>query len=394
MRTWPASRVLALPRVGSRLTVDWAESARARGVTVLQTSGTPHTPPPAHVLEAANRAALANGTAPSQGLLELRAAIARKLERENGVAADPETEILVTSGAQQALCLTLLATLQAGDEIVVPTPSYFVDALIALSGAAPSFVPLDPATGYALDVERVAAAVTERTRAILLVNPSNPGGHVARGDELEALGGLIRQRDLLLIADESYERIIYDGRRHLSAGARADLAGRVVTIQSCSKTYALAGWRVGYLAGPAAIVAQGRKLLEWVQLGCDYVSQHAALAALTGPQDWTGDIRDGFQRNRDALIATLGRPAGVPYVVPEGNPNLFPDFRGSGRPAEQVALHLLEHHGIRTTPGEYFVMPGHVRLEFGGELETVAEVGRRLARAAAELVVSPIAARR
>lgn len=388
MRDWSTPRVAALPRVGSRLSLDHAERARARGVDVLKTSGTPHTPPPAHVLSAASRAAGENGSAPSQGLPSLREAIAAKLQSENGIRVDAATEVLVTSGAQQGLLLTLLGTVQAGDEVIVPTPSYFIDALIALSGATPVFVALDPATGYALDIERIRRAVTSRTKAILVVNPSNPGGHVATAEELGALVELSTGQDLLVIADESYERIVYDGRRHLSVAALPGAAGRVVTIHSCSKTYALAGWRVGYVAAPGSLVAQLRKLLEWVQLGCDYVPQVAALAALTGPQDWTFAIRDTFQRNRDRLVAELGELAGVPYVIPQGNPNLFPDFRATGRSAEEVAMHLLERHGIRTTPGEYFQAPGHVRLEFGGDADTIAEVGRRLAKAAIELTAT------
>lgn len=385
-RDWRAPRIQALPRVGSRLSLDEAERAGAGGVPVLKTSGTPHTPPPAHVLEAASRAARDNGTAPSQGLPSLREAIAAKLDRENGVRVDPHREVLVTCGAQQGLFLAIVGSLQAGDEILIPTPTYFIDAPVAVSGATPVFVPLDPARGYALEAERIEGAITARTKALLLVNPSNPGGHVATAEELAALGRLAERHDILLIADESYERIVYDGRRHVSVAALDGLARRVVTIHSCSKTYALAGWRVGYLAGPAPLVGEFRKLLEWIQLGCGYVAQVAALAALTGPQEWTLEIRDMFQANRDRLIQELGRCARVPYVVPQGNPNLFLDVRAVGRPAPDVADFLLERHGIRTTPGEYFHAPGHLRLEFGGEPETIAEVGRRLRKAMAELL--------
>jgi aspartate/methionine/tyrosine aminotransferase len=247
-------------------------------------------------------------------------------------------------------------------------------------------VPATPATGYALDVNRIAGAVTPRTRAVVLFNPSNPGGHVATAAELGALGDLAARHDLTIVCDESYERIVFDGRQHLSVGALPAVRDRVVTVHSCSKTYALAGWRVGYTAGPASAVAAMRKLLEWVQLGCDYVSQHAALAAVAGPQDWTYAIRDAFQANRDRLVKEAGPLPAMPYVVPEGNPNVFLDVRGTGRSAAAAASHLLDGHGIRTTPGEFFQTPGFVRLEFGGALETVAEAGRRLVRAAAELV--------
>jgi aspartate/methionine/tyrosine aminotransferase len=368
--------------VGSRLGLDRAAAARARGVDVLALSGTPQTPPPAHVLEAAARAARESGTAHSQGLPALREAIAAKLARDNGIVADPETEVLVTGGAQQGLCLALMAVLDPGDEVVVPTPAYFLDGLLALAAVHAVWVPTSPATGYALDVDRIARVVTPRTRAIVLVNPSNPGGHVATPAELQALGALAARRDLTLVCDESYERIVYDGRRHVSVAALPGVRDRVVTVHSCSKTYALAGWRVGYAAGPADAVAAMRKLLEWVQLGCDAVSQHAALAALAGPQEWTFAIREAFEANRDRLVKEAGPLPGMPYVVPEGNPNLFLDVRRAGRSAAEVAAHLLDRHGIRTTPGEFFQTPGFVRLEFGGALETVAEAGRRLVRAA------------
>ncbi len=385
MRDWIASRVAAMPRVGSRLSLDHADRAKARGVGVLKTSGTPPSPPAEHVLEAAARAVRDNGTAPSQGLIELREAAAAKLRRDNGVVVDPATEILVTSGGQQGLLLAMLGALEPADEIIVPTPSYFIDALVALSGATARFVPLDAGTGYALDLDRIADAVTDRTKAVLLVNPSNPGGHVATVGELQALVDLAGRRDLLVLADESYERIIFDGRTHQSVAALSGSAGRVVTVHSCSKTYALAGWRVGYVVAPAPLTAQFRKLLEWTQLGCDYVSQHAARAALSGPQGWTWAIRDRFEENRNRLVDEAGKLRHVPYVIPEGNPNLFLDFTATGRSADAIAEYLLNRHGIRTTPGEFFHTPGHVRLEFGGALDTIAEVGRRLARAANEL---------
>jgi aspartate/methionine/tyrosine aminotransferase len=388
VRDWTAPRVARLPRVGSRLGLDLADAARARGVDVLKTSGTPTSPPPAHVLEAASRAALENGVAPSQGLPELRSAIAAKLARDNGIHADAATEILVTNGAQHALFLTLLGVLEAGDEVVVPTPTYFVDALIDLAGARAIPVPLDPSPGYPIDAGRIRRAISGRTRALLLVNPGNPTGHVATADELSAVADLAIERDLLVIVDESYERIVYDGRSHVSIGADARLAGRVVTIQSCSKTYALAGWRVGYLAGPPGVVAQLRKLLEWNALGCDYVSQHAALAALRGPQGWTETIRDDFRANRDRLVDELLGLEEMPFVVPEGNPNLFPDVGRLGADATAVAAYLLERHGVRVTPGEYFQAPGHVRLEFGGAPEVVVEVGRRLRQAVRELALA------
>jgi len=383
---WTALYISRLPRVGSRLSLDQAEHARAHGISVLKTSGTPRLPPPAAVLEAASRAVRENGTAPSQGLIELREAISEKLRRDNGILADPATQILVTNGAQHGLFLALVGALGPGDEVLVPTPSYFVDGLIALSAGKAVFAPLEAATGYALDIDRLNGAITPRTKAMMLVNPGNPGGHVATEEELTALAELVITRDLLLIADESYERITYDGRRHHSVGAFERLAGRVVTIHSCSKTYALAGWRVGYVAGPPSFIAQLRKVLEWVELGCDYISQKAAAAALSGPQDWTGAILVSFQRNRDHLVTELGAASGLPFVVPQGNPNLFLDIRGSRRSATGVAEYLLERHGIRTTPGEYFQTPGHVRLEFGGEFDVITEVGRRLRRATEELL--------
>lgn len=386
MRDWVAHRISVLPRVGSRLSLDQAEAARARGVSVLKTSGTPLMPPAPHVLEAASQAARENGSAPSQGLPELREAIAAKLRRDNGIVVDPGTEVVVTNGAQHGLFLALVGTLGPGDEILVPTPTYFLDGLITLSGASALFVALDPRTGYALDVEQLSREITPRTKAIFLVNPGNPTGRVATPEELRDLAALAIRYNLLIIADESYERIIYDGRRHLSVGSLTHVAEQVVTVHSCSKTYALGGWRVGYVAGPSSLVAQLRKLLEWVELGCDYVSQRAALAALVGPQEWTAEIRESFQRNRDRLVNELGDLRDVPYVIPEGNPNLFPDFRGTGRSAAEVAEYLLAHHGIRTTSGEYFHAPGYVRLEFGGEFETIGEVGRRLRKAADELL--------
>jgi len=283
---WITDGTRRLPRVGSRVTDEVAVRLTLGGRNVLDLQAHPQRPLPPHVLEAVAEAAGENRTVPSRGLYKLRQAIADTLGAELGVAIDPDHEILVTAGAMQALDLSFRATVASDQPVLTPAPCFFLDGLV------PRLITVttSAASGYAIDWEALDRAVTGSTRVMLIVTPGNPTGYVLDSEDIVALSILAERHDLLVVCDESYDRLVYDGRRHLSPLMSPTLRERGVLIRSFTKSFAMPGWRVGYLVGPAVLIDACLKLLEWSALYGSSVPQAAALSALTGPQSWLEDV--------------------------------------------------------------------------------------------------------
>jgi aspartate/methionine/tyrosine aminotransferase len=391
MGTWVAPRVRQLPRVGSRVVDEEAARLRAQGRDVLDLHAHPARPLPPHVLEAATAAAASPGVAPSRGLSGLRDVLATLLSDELGGAIDPEREVLVTAGAMQGLDLVLGAVLEPGDEVLTVAPGFFLDGLLDPRRARLVTVRSRPEDGYAVDWEAVERAVTPSTRVLLLVTPGNPTGYVLTPDDVEAVARLAERRDLLVLSDESYDRFVYDGRRHLSPCGHPDLRARSALIRSFTKSYAMAAWRVGYLVGPPALIDGCLNLLEWSTLYGSLVPQAAAEAVLTGPRGWLEGIRQEFQGRRDRVYRVL-RELGVPTVLPHGAPFLFPSVDGFGTD-DEVARRLLREHGVPVVRGRLLGGPGHVRLPIGGDDSTLDQLGERLARMFIAREAAPAVAR-
>lgn len=368
-----SSRASSLGRPGSYALRDEIVRARRDGADVLELSGASPYGPPQHVLEEASRAALENASSPSQGLPELREAIAAKLARDNGLIADPESEILITAGAMQALSLALLAVLESGDDVLVPSPCFFFDGIIRLAGGNPVYVPMSERHGFALDVDRLRARITDQTRAVLVSSPVNPTGYVFSSEDIDGLAELIAERGIWLISDESYEKLVYE-RDHVSPASLPSLHGRTITIHSFTKSYSLGSWRVGYVAAPANATALMRALLEWQILRCPYVPQRAAWAALSGPQAWVSEIQRLFRAHRDTLAQALRAQLGSDLLVPAGGPSFFLRCP-NGMFGVEFSRILLRRFGVPSVPGEMFGEPSRVRVQFGATPETI----RRLA---------------
>jgi aspartate/methionine/tyrosine aminotransferase len=319
--------------------------------------GEPDFPTPAHIVEAGQRALDEGWTrySPNAGYRELRQAIAHKLRAVNGLDVDPETQVFVTVGAMEALMLTFLVALDPGDEVLVTDPCYtnYVSQ-IALAGAVPVFVPTDPAHGYLPAAEAVEAAVTPRTRAILVNSPANPTGAVYPRDLLHAVAEIAVRRDLLLVSDEAYEALVYGDIRHVSPGAFPGLADRTVSIYSFSKEYAMTGWRVGYLTGPAPMLKVMATVQEQVASCVNAATQRAALAALAGPPGCVEAMRRAYERRRDLVVARLNQMPGVVCPRPDGAFYVFPDVRAITTDTLALAERLLFEHKVVVSPGEAF----------------------------------------
>ncbi len=372
--------VANLPRVGSRVTDEVATELVGGGRDVLELHAHPRRALPAHVLDAVDAAARDNRTVPSRGLPALRQAIAERLSDELGASIDPECEVLVTAGAMQALDLVFRAT-AAGASVVTPSPCFFLQGLVSKVVT----VTTRAEDGYAIDWQALERVMTPAIRVLLIVTPGNPTGYVLTDRDVDELSGLAERNDLLVVSDESYDRLTYDGREHRSPLTARALRGRGVLIRSFTKSFAMPGWRVGYMVGPAALIDACLKLLEWSALYGSSVPQSAALAALSGPQSWLDGIAAEFASHRDRVHACLTR-AGVATVLPSGGPFLFPDIAALGTD-DEVAGRWLNEFGIPVSAGSLLHGPGHVRLPLGGSEATVERLEHVLLAAAAASAV-------
>ena len=374
---WESGRVRELAPSATIDLGDRIKRLRASGRDVLDLiSGAPEfdTPPE---IKCEARAALDEDYrymtySPSSGLEDLRGAIADKLRDENGVAAHPE-QIIVTVGVKEGIALAAWACLDPGDEVLLPTPGWVTyDALIRLAGAAPVGVPLHEGAVTGADLE---ARIGPRTRAILLNTPHNPTGRVFGPAELEAIAETARRHDLLVLADETLEYLVYTDAVHRSIAALPAMAERTLTFNGFSKAFSMAGWRVGYVHGAPPLVANMLKVHQHLVTCANVVAQKAATAALGGPGGGRAEVRSGIRsgirsrlaNRRDLVARALDSIPGIRCPVPEAGLFCFPDVAGTGMDDREFADFCLADARVAVLPGSAFGGggEGHVRVAFG-----------------------------
>lgn len=364
-------------------------AARIGGCVSLG-QGVPSFPTPPHIAEAVSRALRDEpgiGKYSLQpGMSVLREVIAGRLAEEKGFAVDPVTEVGVTVGAMEALLMTMLTVVDRGDEVIIPSPGYASHAeQVLMAEGVPVYVPLRPAD-WGLDVDAIRAAVTERTRAVILCNPGNPTGTVYYEADVRALCALALERDFVIISDETYDFMVYDAAGNpapmpFSPASLPEMRDHVICINSFSKKYALTGWRVGYVAADKCWMDELLKVHDAAAICAPTVSQYAALAALTGPQDCVDAMRSALCLRRAQTCAALdGMAEHFSYVAPRGAFYVMARYRFSHAPSPEVARRILEEARVITIPGGSFGPEGegHLRLSFGGEQEELAECFGRL----------------
>jgi aminotransferase len=349
--------------------------------------GFPDFAAPEAVKEAARQAVASdvNQYAITWGARPLRQAIARKFERLYGVPVDPEREVTVTCGSTEAMIATLLAVLNPGDEIIAFEPfyeNYGPDAI--LSGAVPRFVRLRP-PDWSFDPQELAAAFSDKTRAIIVNTPQNPTGKVFDRAELEAIAALCRRHDALAVTDEIYEHILYDGARHVPMASLPGMAERTITINGMSKTYSVTGWRVGWAIAPPVLSNAIRKVHDFLTVGAAAPLQEAGAVALDLPAAYYESLARGYDGRRQRLIPILER-AGFRVYRPRGAYYVMTEIDGLGWDDDVAfARHLVEEVGVAVVPGSSFYQdPAHgrrqVRFAFCKKEETLAEAEKRLAK--------------
>jgi len=364
-----------------------AKELAAEGVDVVDFSvGEPDFPTPAHVCAAAKKAIDEGFTRYTQttGIPALRAAIADQVKRLQGVTYDP-SEILVAPGAKSILYAACVALFGEGDEVIVPAP-YWVSypAQLQLVGATPIIVQGRQENDFKITPDELMAACTDRTKGIILNNPSNPTGCAYDRDELLSLCRVIEERDLIVISDEIYDRIVYDGFRPVSPSALGDgMRSRTVLVNGLSKSHAMTGWRLGYACAPRPIIQAMTKLQSHDTSNACSITQKAAVAALTGPQTELDVMVDRFRTRRDLILSHLRELPGVTCNTPKGAFYVFPSFKGwirkhqgvEQRPetSSDLASLLLEEAHVAVVPGEAFGAEGYLRFSYATSEARIVE---------------------
>ena len=344
--------------------------------------GDPDFHTPAHIVAAAKAALDANQhhyTGPT-GLPALREAIAQDLRAGYGLSYGAD-EIVVTAGVQESIMLCMLGLVSAGDEVLITSPRFTTyDTAVRLCGGIPVPVPTHEKDDFALDVAEIEKRITPRTRLFVLVTPNNPTGAVTPPHVVRKIAALSVKHDLLIISDEIYARMIYAPNEHLSIATLPGMKERTTTLNGFSKTYAMTGWRVGYLAAPADFVAKVTEPRHTLSINTCTISQHAALAALTGPQEPIEAMLSEYKARRDWLMPALTE-AGFTYGHPGGAFYIYANISQTGMNAPEFCETLLRETGVMVFPGSMFGddSPDYIRIGYLQPLPVIQEAMRRIA---------------
>ncbi len=370
---------------------------KAQGIDVINLSvGEPDFFTPDHIKEAAKKAVDDNFSfySPVPGYMDLRKAIVAKLKNENGLDYTPE-QIIVSNGAKQSVCNTLLCIVGPGDEVIVPAP-YWVSyvEMVKLAEGTNVIVKAGIEQDFKITPEQLEAAITPKTKALILCSPSNPTGSVYSKAELEGLAEVLEKYpNVIVIADEIYEHINYIGK-HESIAQFESIRDRVVIVNGVSKAYAMTGWRIGFIAAPLWIAKACNKLQGQYTSGASSIAQKAAVAAFTGDQACVAQMRDAFKRRRDLVIGLTKEIPGVKVNEPQGAFYLFPEVssyfgKSAGdrkiENAADLAMYLLEEGHVATVGGAAFGAPECLRFSYATSDENLTEAIRRIKEALARL---------
>ena len=373
-----------------------AKALRAAGEPVIGFgAGEPDFPTPPYIVDAARAAVddpVMHRYSPAAGLPALREAVAAKTVRDSGFPVDP-SQVMISNGGKQAVYLALQVLLDPGDEVLLPAP-YWVTypEAIRLAEGVPVAVPTSDKTGFQVTVELLEAATTSRTKALIFVSPSNPTGAVYDRERMAAIGRWAADRGIWIITDEIYEHLVYgEATFHSIPSVAPEIADRTIVVNGVAKTYAMTGWRVGWLVGPTDVTAAAIRLQSHISSNVANVSQRAALAAVSGPMDAVEEMRSAFDRRRRTMVRLLNEVPGVECNDPGGAFYAFPNLTGllgrplGGRTAEttmDLAALLLDEIKIAVVPGEAFGAPGYARLSFALGDDDLEEGLARLVRLA------------
>ena len=341
---------------GTNLLYQLIGEARGFNDVIIMGRGDPDFDTPPHIVAAAKNAMINHHAdyTPPEGLLALREAIAARVKHVNNIDVDPETEVVVTNGGQEALFLMVLAVLAPGDEMIVPEPNYntYADSL-AFAGGVKVEVQTYAENDFRADPAEVRAAITDKSRALLLVSPNNPAASVIAPADMSELLGIAVEHDLMILADDIYDLFVYDDFEHVSPASLPGAGERTLTLNALSKAYSMTGWRLGWIVGPADMMARVKELKAAISGGTSVISQHAGIAALTGPQDAVEMMADAYRRRRRLVLDALDA-MGIKYGLPQGGQFVFADIGFTGMDSGEVAQRILTEQHVLAYPGSAF----------------------------------------
>ena len=384
-----ASQTLALTALAKKL--------KSEGIDVVSlTAGEPDFPTPRHIKDAAIKAIEENFTkyTINAGIPELRNAIVEKLKRDNNVHVDA-SQILVSNGAKHSIFNALQAICNKGDEVIIPAPFWVsYPEMVNLVDGVPIILKTSEKTDIKISASQLKRAITKKTKALILCSPSNPTGSVYTPEELKAIAAVIEHSGIFVIADEIYEKVIYDGAVHFSLGSIPAIKDLVITVNGVSKAYSMTGWRIGFLAGAKAVVDAAEKVQSQVTSGPNSIAQKAALAAFTGSDEEVKKMTTEFKCRREYIHSALTAIPGITSTKPGGAFYLFPNvsaFYGKSyngfkiKNSDDIAQFLIKEAQVVTVPGSGFGANNNIRLSYACSMEDLEKAATRMKAAFAKL---------
>ncbi len=359
-----------------------AKAMKAEGIDVCSLStGEPDFDTPEHIKAAAKQALDAGKTkyGPVAGEPQLKAAIARKLRSDNNLHYQPEN-IIVTNGGKHSLYNLMMALIEPGDEVIIPAPYWLsYPEMVKLASGKPVIVRTDASTGYKITPEQLSAAITPKTKLFVLNSPSNPTGMVYTPAEIKALAEVIVDRDILVVSDEIYEKIIYDGAKHVSIGSLGkEIFDRTIISSGFAKGYSMTGWRIGYLAGPPELIKATSTIQGHSTSNVCTFAQYGAIAALESSQESVEKMRLAFADRRKVIFELLDAIPGISCIKPDGAFYMFVNISKTGMTSLQFCDAFLEQHQVAVIPGIAFGADDHIRLSYATDLGTIKKALERL----------------
>ncbi|MBD1925365.1 pyridoxal phosphate-dependent aminotransferase [Trichocoleus sp. FACHB-90] len=367
-----------------------AKAMKAEGIDVCSFSaGEPDFDTPEHIKAAAKKALDEGKTkyGPAAGEPKLREAIARKLQKDNNLGFAPEN-VIVTNGGKHSLYNLMMALLNGGDEVIIPSPYWLsYPEMVILAGGTPIIVPTDASTGYKITPEQLRSSITPRTKLFVLNSPCNPTGVVYTPAEIKALGEVVVEKDILVVSDEIYEKIIYDDAQHLSIGAVSpEVFDRTIISSGFAKGYSMTGWRIGYLAAPVELVKAVSTIQGHSTSNVCTFAQFGAIAALEGSQDCVEQMRLAFAERRQVMLQTLNAIPGLSCAKPDGAFYLFVNISKSGLNSLEFCDKLLENQQVAAIPAIAFGADDHIRLSYATDMTSIEKGMDRLDKFVRSLV--------
>ncbi len=352
--------------------------------------GEPDFTSPKHALDAGWQAAKEGKThyAPTNGIPELREALAKKAYGNYGLSYDPNSEILITVGGTEAIFLALMGLINPGDEVLIPNPGFVCyEPSVLLAGGVPVYAPLFEKNDFRPSINDVMSLVTDKSRVMILNYPNNPTGAVLSYDEVAALAKIAVERDLIVISDEVYEKIIYDNAKHYCLATFPGMRERTLIINSFSKTYAMTGLRVGYVYGPKELISSIWLMHQYTVACVNSLAQYIALAALRGPQDFVRNMVKEFDRRRRLVHKRLNEIEGFDCALPKGAFYVFPNIKGFGMSSEEFVAFLVREAHVTVVPGSAFGSygEGYIRISYAAAYEQLEEALNRIEKAVKRL---------